>query len=106
MVYKRTLTEKTRCTAIDLLGSFGFQWQRSICRRMYDENDDLSDVEEIANIRGFSVEQKLTSDIYTSNFVHMMKGKGKVALLTGQMHAILEAICWSKISPLFFRFHL
>lgn len=48
---------------------------RSICRRMYDENDDLSDVEEIANIRGFSVEQKLTSDIYTSNFVHMMKGK-------------------------------
>ncbi|XP_055009402.1 lysine-specific demethylase 2B isoform X2 [Boleophthalmus pectinirostris] len=45
---------------------------RSICRRMYDENDDPSDVEEIANIRGFSVEEKLTSDIYTSNFVHIM----------------------------------
>lgn len=58
--------------------SFGFQWQRSICRRMYDENEDLSDVEEIVNIRGFSVEEKLTSDSYTANFVRWMDGKGKV----------------------------
>uniref|UniRef100_A0A8C9YXG5 Lysine-specific demethylase 2B n=1 Tax=Sander lucioperca TaxID=283035 RepID=A0A8C9YXG5_SANLU len=52
-----------------------FQWQRSICRRMYDENEDLSDVEEIANIRGFSVEEKLASDSYSSTFVHCMEGK-------------------------------
>uniref|UniRef100_A0A8C4E108 Lysine-specific demethylase 2B n=1 Tax=Dicentrarchus labrax TaxID=13489 RepID=A0A8C4E108_DICLA len=48
---------------------------RSICRRMYDENEDLSDVEEIANIRGFSVEEKLVSDSYSSKFVHSMEGK-------------------------------
>uniref|UniRef100_A0A4W6CMG3 Lysine-specific demethylase 2B n=1 Tax=Lates calcarifer TaxID=8187 RepID=A0A4W6CMG3_LATCA len=48
---------------------------RSICRRMYDENEDLSDVEEIANIRGFSVEEKLVSDSYSANFVHLMEGK-------------------------------
>uniref|UniRef100_A0A7N6BBC1 Lysine-specific demethylase 2B n=1 Tax=Anabas testudineus TaxID=64144 RepID=A0A7N6BBC1_ANATE len=48
---------------------------RSICRRMYDENEDLSDVEEIANIRGFSVEEKLVSDTYTANFVRWMDGK-------------------------------
>ncbi|KAM9841750.1 lysine (K)-specific demethylase 2Bb [Aulostomus maculatus] len=48
---------------------------RSICRRLYDENEDLSDVEEIANIRGFSVEEKLSSDSYRANFVHSMEGK-------------------------------
>uniref|UniRef100_UPI003AAB6859 lysine (K)-specific demethylase 2Bb n=1 Tax=Centroberyx gerrardi TaxID=166262 RepID=UPI003AAB6859 len=48
---------------------------RSICRRMYDENEDLSDVEEIANIRGFSLEEKLASNGYNANFVHMMEGK-------------------------------
>uniref|UniRef100_A0A672FMY5 Uncharacterized protein n=1 Tax=Salarias fasciatus TaxID=181472 RepID=A0A672FMY5_SALFA len=53
------------------------QWQRSICRRMYDENEDLSDVEEIANIRGFSVEEKLASATYSADFVHLMEGKGK-----------------------------
>uniref|UniRef100_A0A8D3DNB8 Lysine-specific demethylase 2B n=1 Tax=Scophthalmus maximus TaxID=52904 RepID=A0A8D3DNB8_SCOMX len=42
---------------------------------MYDENEDLSDVEEIANIRGFSVEEKLASDSYNANFVHSMEGK-------------------------------
>lgn len=56
-----------------------FQWQRTIDRRMYDENEDLSDVEEIANIRGFSVEEKLVSDSYSSKFVHLMEGKGKVS---------------------------
>lgn len=68
--------------------SSGSQWQRSICRRMYDENEDLSDVEEIANIRGFSVEEKLASDSYSATFVHLLEGKGKVthstfSLLTG-----------------------
>ncbi|XP_049908967.1 lysine-specific demethylase 2B isoform X3 [Epinephelus moara] len=48
---------------------------RSICRRMYDENEDLSDVEEIANIRGFSVEEKLVSDSYSAQFVLLMEGK-------------------------------
>uniref|UniRef100_A0A3B3V1Q6 Lysine-specific demethylase 2B n=1 Tax=Poecilia latipinna TaxID=48699 RepID=A0A3B3V1Q6_9TELE len=48
---------------------------RSICRRMYDENEDLSDVEEIVNIRGFSVEEKLASDCYNSEFVHLMEGR-------------------------------
>uniref|UniRef100_A0A671X2D6 Lysine-specific demethylase 2B n=1 Tax=Sparus aurata TaxID=8175 RepID=A0A671X2D6_SPAAU len=48
---------------------------RSICRRMYDENEDLSDVEEIANIRGFSVEEKLVSDSYNAKFVNLLEGK-------------------------------
>uniref|UniRef100_A0A3Q0SEF2 Lysine-specific demethylase 2B n=1 Tax=Amphilophus citrinellus TaxID=61819 RepID=A0A3Q0SEF2_AMPCI len=52
-----------------------FQWQRSICRRMYDENEDLSDVEEIANIRGFSVEEKVLSDSYSADFIRVMEGK-------------------------------
>lgn len=52
--------------------------QRSICRRLYDENEDLSDVEEITNIRGFSVEEKLVSDSYSATFVHFMEGKGKI----------------------------
>lgn len=47
---------------------------------MYDENEDLSDVEEIANIRGFSVEEKLVSGSYSANFVHLMEGKGKTVL--------------------------
>ncbi|XP_031434162.1 lysine-specific demethylase 2B isoform X2 [Clupea harengus] len=48
---------------------------RSICRRMYDENEDFSDVEEIANVRGFSLEEKLESKSYNSNFVQRMDGK-------------------------------
>ncbi|XP_051971871.1 lysine-specific demethylase 2B isoform X2 [Xyrauchen texanus] len=48
---------------------------RSICRRMYDENEDLSDVEEITNIRGFSVEDKLESHLYNSELVQHMEGK-------------------------------
>ncbi len=44
---------------------------------MYDENEDLSDVEEIVNIRGFSVEEKLVSDSYGAKFVHLLEGKGK-----------------------------
>lgn len=44
---------------------------------MYDENEDFSDVEEIENVRGFSVEEKLSSDRYTADYVHLMEGKGK-----------------------------
>uniref|UniRef100_A0AAR2L9P3 [histone H3]-dimethyl-L-lysine(36) demethylase n=1 Tax=Pygocentrus nattereri TaxID=42514 RepID=A0AAR2L9P3_PYGNA len=43
--------------------------------RMYDENEDLSDVEDIVNIRGFDLEDKLQSDRYNSSFVHFMEGK-------------------------------
>ncbi|CAL9683430.1 unnamed protein product [Knipowitschia caucasica] len=48
---------------------------RVTCRRMYDENEDPSDVEEIDNIRGFSVEEKVTSNIYTSSFVQVLQGE-------------------------------
>ena len=53
-----------------------FVLQRSICRRMYDENEDFSDVEEIVNIRGFSLEEKLASNRYNADFVQAMEGKG------------------------------
>lgn len=46
---------------------------------MYDENEDLSDVEEIVNIRGFSVEEKVLSDSYSADFLRVMEGKGKAA---------------------------
>uniref|UniRef100_A0A8C5A7S1 Lysine-specific demethylase 2B n=1 Tax=Gadus morhua TaxID=8049 RepID=A0A8C5A7S1_GADMO len=52
-----------------------FVLQRSICRRMYDENEDFSDVEEIVNIRGFSLEEKLASNRYNADFVQAMEGK-------------------------------
>ncbi|XP_063066864.1 lysine (K)-specific demethylase 2Bb [Engraulis encrasicolus] len=48
---------------------------RSICRRMYDENEDFSDVEEIVNVRGFSLEEKLESQSYNHSFVQRMDGK-------------------------------
>lgn len=58
---------------------------------MYDENEDLSDVEEIANIRGFSVEEKLVSDSYSAKYVHMLEGKGKV---THSTPCLLLIICF------------
>ncbi|KAI1882393.1 hypothetical protein AGOR_G00250230 [Albula goreensis] len=48
---------------------------RSVGRRMYDENEDLSDVEEIANVRGFNLEEKLVSESYNNNLVKHMEGK-------------------------------
>ncbi|XP_073769563.1 lysine (K)-specific demethylase 2Bb isoform X2 [Danio rerio] len=51
------------------------RYKRSICRRMYDENEDLSDVEEITNVRGFSLEDKLDSASYNSQLVQFMEGK-------------------------------
>uniref|UniRef100_A0A4W5N2N9 Lysine-specific demethylase 2B n=1 Tax=Hucho hucho TaxID=62062 RepID=A0A4W5N2N9_9TELE len=48
---------------------------RSICRTMYDENEDFSDVEEIANVRGFNLEEKLVSNSYNRHFVQLMDGK-------------------------------
>ncbi|XP_019362844.1 PREDICTED: lysine-specific demethylase 2B isoform X6 [Gavialis gangeticus] len=48
---------------------------RSIGRRRYDENEDLSDVEEIVSIRSFNLEEKLRSKMYHGDFVHAMEGK-------------------------------
>ncbi|KAK2522799.1 hypothetical protein Q9233_010158 [Columba guinea] len=41
----------------------------------YDENEDLSDVEEIVSIRSFNLEEKLKSKTYHGDFVHAMDGK-------------------------------
>uniref|UniRef100_A0A2K6ETD9 [histone H3]-dimethyl-L-lysine(36) demethylase n=1 Tax=Propithecus coquereli TaxID=379532 RepID=A0A2K6ETD9_PROCO len=49
--------------------------QRPIDRQGYDENEDLSDVEEIVSVRGFSLEEKLRSQLYQGDFVHAMEGK-------------------------------
>lgn len=51
--------------------------QRAIDRQRYDENEDLSDVEEIVSVRGFSLEEKLRSQLYQGDFVHAMEGKGE-----------------------------
>ncbi|XP_030074165.1 lysine-specific demethylase 2B isoform X1 [Microcaecilia unicolor] len=48
---------------------------RCIGRRRYDENEDLSDVEEIVSIRSFNLDEKLSSGAYNANFVHLMEGK-------------------------------
>ncbi|KAB0370066.1 hypothetical protein FD755_018028 [Muntiacus reevesi] len=48
---------------------------RPIDRQRYDENEDLSDVEEIVSARGFSLEEKLRSQLYQGDFVHAMEGK-------------------------------
>lgn len=48
---------------------------RPIDRQRYDENEDLSDVEEIVSVRGFSLEEKLRSQLYQGDFVHAMEGK-------------------------------
>uniref|UniRef100_A0AAQ5ZBZ6 Lysine-specific demethylase 2B n=1 Tax=Amphiprion ocellaris TaxID=80972 RepID=A0AAQ5ZBZ6_AMPOC len=60
--------------------------------QMYDENEDLSDVEEIANIRGFSVEEKLVSDSYSADFVHSMEGKGKATQITVMLDFTYEYV--------------
>ncbi|KAM6976241.1 lysine-specific demethylase 2B-like [Tautogolabrus adspersus] len=66
--------QETMAQAVETCAESGRRL-RTICRRMYDENEDLSDVEEIANIRGFSVEEKLVSNSYSAKFVHSMEGK-------------------------------
>ncbi|XP_010216979.1 PREDICTED: lysine-specific demethylase 2B-like, partial [Tinamus guttatus] len=48
---------------------------RAIGRRRYDENEDLSDVEEIVSIRSFNLEEKLKSKTYRGDFVRAMDGK-------------------------------
>lgn len=48
---------------------------RTISRTQYAENEDLSDVEDMVSIRGFSLEQKLSSNRYGGDFVQYMDGK-------------------------------
>ncbi|XP_069816997.1 lysine-specific demethylase 2B isoform X4 [Dendropsophus ebraccatus] len=48
---------------------------RTIGRTQYAEQDDLSDVEDMVSIRGFSLEQKLTSTNYRGDYVQYMDGK-------------------------------
>uniref|UniRef100_A0A670ZP51 Uncharacterized protein n=1 Tax=Pseudonaja textilis TaxID=8673 RepID=A0A670ZP51_PSETE len=51
--------------------------QRCIGRRLYDENEDLSDVEEIVSVRGFNLDEKLRSRSYRGDFVRPMDGQGE-----------------------------
>ncbi|XP_018118737.1 lysine-specific demethylase 2B isoform X1 [Xenopus laevis] len=48
---------------------------RSIDRTRYAEHEDLSDVEDMVSIRGFSLEQKVSCNAYRGNFVRYMEGK-------------------------------
>lgn len=61
----------------NIAGSLVGSSQRPIDRQRYDENEDLSDVEEIVSVRGFSLEEKLRSQLYQGDFVHAMEGKGE-----------------------------
>ncbi|KAH0502276.1 Lysine-specific demethylase 2B [Microtus ochrogaster] len=65
----RDPTTKQRCQGANGAGC------RAIDRQRYDENEDLSDVEEIVSVRGFSLEEKLHSQLYQGDFVHAMEGK-------------------------------
>ncbi|KAG8456099.1 hypothetical protein GDO86_002048 [Hymenochirus boettgeri] len=48
---------------------------RCIDRTGYDENEDLSDVDEMVSIRCFNLEQKINSSSYQGDFVRYMEGK-------------------------------
>ncbi|KAM9329343.1 lysine-specific demethylase 2B [Gastrophryne carolinensis] len=48
---------------------------RTISRTQYAEHEDLSDVEDVVFVRGFNLEQKLSSNIYRGDFVRVMEGK-------------------------------
>lgn len=65
--------------------------QRPIDRQRYDENEDLSDVEEIVSVRGFSLEEKLRSQLYQGDFVHAMEGKGEAPLPPATLRAAARA---------------
>uniref|UniRef100_A0A2K6RQZ6 Lysine-specific demethylase 2B n=1 Tax=Rhinopithecus roxellana TaxID=61622 RepID=A0A2K6RQZ6_RHIRO len=74
---KRHATEKQIKKTIIYTKCYEFEsaTQRPIDRQRYDENEDLSDVEEIVSVRGFSLEEKLRSQLYQGDFVHAMEGK-------------------------------
>uniref|UniRef100_A0A8I5YN28 [histone H3]-dimethyl-L-lysine(36) demethylase n=1 Tax=Pongo abelii TaxID=9601 RepID=A0A8I5YN28_PONAB len=74
---KRHAAEKQKKKTVIYTKCFEFESaiQRPIDRQRYDENEDLSDVEEIVSVRGFSLEEKLRSQLYQGDFVHAMEGK-------------------------------
>uniref|UniRef100_A0A2K5XSR7 Lysine-specific demethylase 2B n=1 Tax=Mandrillus leucophaeus TaxID=9568 RepID=A0A2K5XSR7_MANLE len=74
---KRHAAEKQKKETIIYTKCYEFEsaTQRPIDRQRYDENEDLSDVEEIVSVRGFSLEEKLRSQLYQGDFVHAMEGK-------------------------------
>uniref|UniRef100_A0A2K5IKV3 Lysine-specific demethylase 2B n=1 Tax=Colobus angolensis palliatus TaxID=336983 RepID=A0A2K5IKV3_COLAP len=74
---KRHAAEKQKKKTIIYTKCYEFEsaTQRPIDRQRYDENEDLSDVEEIVSVRGFSLEEKLRSQLYQGDFVHAMEGK-------------------------------
>ncbi|XP_068101195.1 lysine-specific demethylase 2B isoform X4 [Hyperolius riggenbachi] len=48
---------------------------RAIGRTQYAEHEDLSDVEDVVCVRGFSLEQKVSSNNYQGDYVQVMEGK-------------------------------
>ncbi|KAM5193065.1 lysine-specific demethylase 2B isoform 4-T4 [Mantella aurantiaca] len=48
---------------------------RAISRTQYAEHEDLSDVEDVVSVRGFSLEQKVSSNNYQGDYVRVMEGK-------------------------------
>ncbi|XP_040202831.1 lysine-specific demethylase 2B isoform X3 [Rana temporaria] len=48
---------------------------RAIGRTQYAEHEDLSDVEDVVSVRGFSLEQKVSSTNYRGDYVQVMEGK-------------------------------
>uniref|UniRef100_A0A2K5IKG4 KDM2B n=1 Tax=Colobus angolensis palliatus TaxID=336983 RepID=A0A2K5IKG4_COLAP len=81
---KRHAAEKQKKKTIIYTKCYEFEsaTQRPIDRQRYDENEDLSDVEEIVSVRGFSLEEKLRSQLYQGDFVHAMEGKGCLTLIS------------------------
>lgn len=69
-----------------------FSPQRTISRTQYAENEDLSDVEDMVSIRGFSLEQKLSSNNYGGDFVQYMDGKGSAGRYSSRGGG---GMCWS-----------
>lgn len=53
-----------------------FSPQRAISRTQYAEHEDLSDVEDVVSVRGFNLEQKVSSTNYRGDYVQVMEGKG------------------------------
>ncbi|XP_072270040.1 lysine-specific demethylase 2B-like, partial [Pyxicephalus adspersus] len=48
---------------------------RAISRTQYAEHEDLSDVEDVVSVRGFNLEQKVSSNNYRGDYVQVMEGK-------------------------------
>ncbi|KAG8597697.1 hypothetical protein GDO81_002364 [Engystomops pustulosus] len=65
---------------------------RTIDRTQYAESEDLSDVDDMVSVRGFSLEQKLSSNNYRGDYVQSMDGKGSDCC-PGTGHRRLHVCC-------------